>query len=154
MLYDDGADHPGMQAAEIIANSGARLEYVTPERQISPDIGGTNLTPYMRSLLPQDIRFTLCRRAIHAEKDGDRIRVVLGSDYGDFESERVVDQLIVEHGTIPLDDVYYQLKSMSSNHGEVDQEALIRGEKQAIMRKPDSRFQLFRIGDAVSSPML
>ena len=151
MLYDDGADHPGMQAAEIIAKSGARLEYVSPERQISPDIGGTNLTPYMRSLLPHDIRFTLCRRAIHAEKQGERIRVVLGSDYGDFESERVIDQLVVEHGTIPLDDVYYQLKPMSSNLGEVDQEALIQGTSQTIMRNADGRFQLFRIGDAVSS---
>ena len=53
LLYDDGADHPGMQAAEIIAESGAQLEYVSPERQIAPDIGGTNLTPYMRQLLPQ-----------------------------------------------------------------------------------------------------
>jgi 2,4-dienoyl-CoA reductase-like NADH-dependent reductase (Old Yellow Enzyme family) len=151
MLYDDGADHPGMQAAEIIAKSGARLEYVSPERQISPDIGGTNLTPYMRSLLPHDVRFTLCRRAIEAEKQGDRIKVTLGSDYGDFKSERVVDQLVVEHGTIPVDDIYYQLKPMSINLGEVDQQALIQGDKQTIIRNEDGQFQLFRIGDAVSS---
>ncbi|MEE8365850.1 MAG: FAD-dependent oxidoreductase, partial [Gammaproteobacteria bacterium] len=151
MLYDDGADHPGMQAAEIIAKSGANLEYVTPERQISPDMGGTNLTPYMRSLLPHDIRFTLCRRALRAKRQGDRIKVVLGSDYGDFESERVVDQLIVEHGTIPVDEVYYQLRPRSSNLGEVDHEALIQGTKQTITSNPDGKFQLFRIGDAVSS---
>jgi hypothetical protein len=151
MLFDDGADHPGMQAAEIIAKSGANLEYVTPERQISPDMGGTNLTPYMRSLLPHDIRFTLCRRALRAECHGGRIKVVLGSDYGDFESERVVDQLIVEHGTIPVDDLYYQLKPMSSNLGEVDHDALIQGNKQTITGNPNGKFQLFRIGDAVSS---
>ncbi|MCH8177731.1 MAG: N-methylproline demethylase, partial [Proteobacteria bacterium] len=151
MLYDDGADHPGMQAAEIIAKSGANLEYVTPERQISPDMGGTNLTPYMRSLLPHDIRFTLCRRALRAKRQGDRIKVVLGSDYGDFESERVVDQLIVEHGTIPVDELYYQLKPGSSNLGEVDHEALIQGTKQTITSNPDGKFQLFRIGDAVAS---
>ncbi len=151
MLFDDGADHPGMQAAEIIAKSGAKLEYVSPERQISPDIGGTNFTPYMRSILPHDIRFTLCHRAIRAEQQGDRIKVILGSDYGNIQSERVVDQLIVEHGTIPVDDVYYQLKPMSSNLGEVDHEALIQGAKQTVTSNPDGKFQLFRIGDAVSS---
>ncbi len=151
MLFDDGADHPGMQAAEIIAKSGAKLEYVSPERQISPDIGGTNFTPYMRSILPHDIRFTLCHRAIRAEQQGDRIKVILGSDYGDIRSERVVDQLVVEHGTIPVDDVYYQLKPMSSNLGEVDHEALIQGAKQTVTSNPDGKFQLFRIGDAVSS---
>ena len=151
LLYDDGADHPGMQAAEVIAESGARLEYVSPERQISPDIGGTNLTPYMRKLLPLDVRFTLCRRALRARREGERIRVTLGSDYGDFECERLVDQIVVEHGTQALDEVYYALKPLSRNLGEVDYEALIDGRPQALERNGDGKFRLFRIGDAVAS---
>ena len=151
LLYDDGADHPGMQAAEIIAASGARLEYLSPERQIAPDIGGTNLTPYMRSLLPLGVRFTLCRRALSAVRDGDRIRVTLGSDYGDFADERLVDQLVVEHGTLPMDEVYYALKPLSRNLGEVDYEALLAGRAQRLERNADGKFRLFRIGDAVAS---
>jgi hypothetical protein len=151
LLYDDGADHPGMQAAEIIAESGATLEYVSPERQIAPDIGGTNLTPYMRKLLPLNVRFTLCRRALEARRDGDRIRVTLGSDYGPFNSERLVDQVVVEHGTIPLDAVYFELKPLSSNLGEVDYDALIEGIPQQLEPNADGKFKLFRIGDAVSS---
>ena len=151
LLYDDGADHPGMQAAEIIAASGAQLEYLSPERQIAPDIGGTNLTPYMRSLLPLGVRFTLCRRALSAVRDGDRIRVTLGSDYGDFADERLVDQLVVEHGTLPMDEVYYALKPLSRNLGEVDYEALLAGRAQRLERNADGKFRLFRIGDAVAS---
>ncbi len=151
LLYDDGADHPGMQAAEIIAESGARLEIVTPERQIAPDIGGTNLTPYMRKLLPRDVRFTPCRRALGAARDGARIRVKLGSDYGDFESERLVDQVVVEHGTRPLDEVYFALKPLSTNLGAVDYDALIEGRSQQVEKNPAGRFKLFRIGDAVAS---
>ena len=151
LLYDDGADHPAMQAAEIIAESGARLEFVTPERQISPDIGGTNMVPYLRKLLPLDVHFTLCRRVLSARRDNDRIRVTLGSDYGDFSSERVVDQVVVEHGTTPLDDVYFELKPLSINLGEVDYDALIEGRAQRIERNPGGNFRLFRIGDAVSS---
>lgn len=151
LLYDDGADHPGMQAAEIIAESGARLEYVSPERQIAPDIGGTNLTPYMRKLLPLNVRFTLCHRALEARRDGEHIHVTLGSDYVDFTSERLVDQIVVEHGTIPLDEVYFELKPQSSNLGEVDYDALVDGKPQQIERNKDGKFKLFRIGDAVSS---
>ena len=151
LLYDDGADHPGMQAAEVIADSGASLEVVTPERQIAADIGGTNLTPYLRKLLPLDVRFTLCRRALRAQRDGEQIRVTLGSDYGDFPAERLVDQLVVEHGCKPLDEVYYALKPLSRNLGEVDYEALITGRAQAIDRNAAGEFRLFRIGDAVAS---
>jgi len=151
LLYDDGADHPGMQAAEIIAASGSRLEIVTPERQIAPDIGGTNLTPYMRRLLPLDVRFTLCRRVREARRENGRIRVLLGSDYGDFPDQRLVDQLVVEHGVVPLDEVYYALKPLSSNLGAVDYDALIRGDAQQVRRNTEGKFRLFRIGDAVAS---
>lgn len=151
MLYDDGADHTGMQAAEVIAKSGAQLEYVSPERSISPDIGGVNVSPYIEALLPFDVRFSLCRRALRASREGDKIRVVLGSDYGEVKTERIVDQLVVEHGTVALDDVYYTLKPLSTNHGEVDHDALINCKPQNIQRNPEGRFQLFRIGDAVSS---
>jgi len=151
LLYDDGADHPGMQAAEIIAESGAKLEYVSPERQIAPDIGGTNLTPYMRKLLPLDVRFTLCHRALEAKSEGGRIRVTLGSDYGDFTQHREVDQIVVEHGTIALDEVYFSLKPLSRNLGEVDYDALIEGIPQQVQRNAEGTFTLFRIGDAVSS---
>jgi 2,4-dienoyl-CoA reductase-like NADH-dependent reductase (Old Yellow Enzyme family) len=151
LLYDDGADHPGMQAAEVIAAGGASLEFVTPERQISPDIGGTNLVPYMRRLLPLDVRFTLCHRVLSARREGDRILATLGSDYCDLTRERLVDQLVVEHGTVPLAEVYFELKPLSSNLGEVDYDALIEGRVQAVERNPEGNFKLFRIGDAVSS---
>jgi 2,4-dienoyl-CoA reductase-like NADH-dependent reductase (Old Yellow Enzyme family) len=151
LLYDDGADHAALQAAEIIAASGASLEFVTPERQIGADIGGTNLVPYMRTLLPLEVRFTLCRRARSAVREGQRIRVTLGSDYGDFSSERLVDQLVVEHGSVPLAEVYFALKPLSTNLGAVDYDALIDGSPQRVERNPEGKFRLFRIGDAVSS---
>jgi 2,4-dienoyl-CoA reductase-like NADH-dependent reductase (Old Yellow Enzyme family) len=151
MLFDDGADHAGMQAAEVIADSAATLEYVSPEREISPDIGGINLTPYIKRLLANDVRLSLCRRVMEAHSEGDKIRVILGSDYGDFHAERLVDMLVVDHGRVALDEVYYQLKSLSSNQGAVDYEALIAGEKQALIRNQEGKFQLFRIGDAVSA---
>ena len=151
LLYDDGADHPALQAAEIIADSGASLEFVTPERQIGADVGGTNLVPYMRKLLPLDVRFTLCHRALSAKREGQGIRVTLGSDYGDFSSERLVDQIVVEHGTVPLDEVYFALKPLSTNLGAVDYDALIDGSPQRVERNPEGKFKLFRIGDAVSS---
>ncbi|WP_319637476.1 hypothetical protein [Pacificispira spongiicola] len=62
-----------------------------------------------------------------------------------------MDQIVVNHGTIPLDDLYFDLKPLSRNLGEVDYDALIAGEMQTVSRNADGRFQLFRIGDAVSA---
>jgi len=60
-------------------------------------------------------------------------------------------EIVVEHGTVPLDALYFDLKPHSRNGGEVDYEALIRGAPQTVVRNPDSRFVLYRIGDAVAS---
>jgi hypothetical protein len=59
--------------------------------------------------------------------------------------------VVVDFGTQPLAEVYFELKPQSSNLGAVDYGALMEGRPQSLVRNPDGRFQLFRIGDAVSS---
>ena len=75
----------------------------------------------------------------------------LGSAYRALIKQRSFDQIIVNHGTIPMDELYFELKPQSSNLGAVDQDALIAGEPQSLNTNPHGKFQLFRIGDAVSA---
>jgi NADPH-dependent 2,4-dienoyl-CoA reductase/sulfur reductase-like enzyme len=42
LLFDDNGAHPGASCAEFLARAGTRLEFVTPERTVLPEIGGTN----------------------------------------------------------------------------------------------------------------
>jgi len=45
LLFDDAGDHAALQAAEIIANSGAALEIMTPDRSFAPEVMAMNLVP-------------------------------------------------------------------------------------------------------------
>ena len=151
LVYDDAGDHAGLQAAEIIADSGAKVEIMTPDRNFAPEIMGMNLVPYMRAMQNKDVQFTVSYRLLGVEKQGGQLHATIGSDYTNLRRQRVFDQVVVNHGTLPLDEVYFDLKPHSINLGEVDYPALVRGRPQAIVNNPDGRFQLFRIGDAVSS---
>jgi N-methyl-L-proline demethylase len=151
LLFDDNGAHPGMQAAELIAEAGSRLEIVTPERFFAPEIGGLNHVPYARLFQERGVRITINSRLASVRRDGNRLVAVVGSDYAPATQEREVDQVVVEHGTMPFDGLYFDLKELSSNRGEVDHRALIAGRPQALRTNPDGRFQLFRIGDAVAS---
>jgi len=151
LLFDDNGAHPGMQAAELIAEAGSRLEIVTPERFFAPEIGGLNHVPYARLFQERGVRITINSRLASVRRDGNRLVAVVGSDYAPATHEREVDQVVVEHGTMPLDGLYFDLKELSFNRGEVDHRALIAGRPQAVRTNPDGRFQLFRIGDAVAS---
>ena len=57
----------------------------------------------------------------------------------------------MNYGTLPLDELYFDLKPLSSKGGAVDHDALIAGGGQTVMRNETGAFQLFRIGDAVSA---
>ena len=56
----------------------------------------------------------------------------------------------MNHGTRPLDDLYFELKPLSKNRGAVDQEALAESRAQPEGRH-EGRFTLWRIGDAVAA---
>ncbi|AHD02264.1 NADH:flavin oxidoreductase [Leisingera methylohalidivorans] len=151
LIYDETGDHPGLMAAEIAANAGAAVEVMTPDRTFAPGIMAMNLVPYMRALQDKDVTFTVTRRLLEVERNGNKLTAVIGTDYSGHVYRADYDQVVLNYGTLPLDDLYFDLKDLSSNRGEIDQDALIAGNSQRIASNPPGQFQLFRIGDAVSA---
>ncbi|MEJ2623990.1 MAG: NADH:flavin oxidoreductase [Pseudolabrys sp.] len=151
LVYDDAGDHAGLQAAEILARTGAKVEIMTPDRSFAPEVMAMNLTPYMRSLQKLDVTFTVTYRLDAVEKGGNELIAHVGSDYGGIAKQRAFDQVVINHGTIPLDELYFELKPGSTNLGEMSHEQLIAGVPQSVLRNPEGEFQLFRIGDAVAA---
>lgn len=151
LVFDDAGDHAGLQAAEMIAQNGAKVEVMTPDRSFAPEVMAMNLVPYMRSLQRGDVTFTVTFRLEAAERAGNQILARVGSDYGGVAKERTVDQIVVNHGTIPLDELYFELKPLSRNLGAVNHDELIAGRAQTRENNPGGLFQLFRIGDAVAA---
>jgi 2,4-dienoyl-CoA reductase-like NADH-dependent reductase (Old Yellow Enzyme family)/thioredoxin reductase len=151
LIYDEAGDHAGLQAAEIAMKAGATVEIMTPDRTFAPEVMAMNLTPYMRTLQSENVIFTVTQRlkAIHAA--GNRLEAIIGTDYSDRTIKKTYDQIVVNYGTLPMDDLYFDLKPLSSNEGALDQAAFIEGRAQKIIRNPSGKFQLFRIGDAVSA---
>ena len=151
LLYDDNGAHPGVSAAEIIVNAGSELEFVTPERFFAPEVGGLNHVPYAKALTRADARMSISSRLVSVRRDGDELVARIGNDYGEERFDRRVDQVVVEYGTAPLDELYFELKERSINRGAVDYGGLMQGRPQELRTNPDGAFQLFRIGDAVAS---
>ena len=151
LIYDESGDHPGVMAAEVAANAGAKVEVMTPDRTFAPDIMAMNLVPYMRALQDKDVTFTVTRRLLSVAQSGNQLTATIGTDYSSHTSEAQYDQVVVNYGTLPLDELYFDLKELSVNRGEVDQSALLEGHPQTIASNPEGGFQLFRIGDAVSA---
>jgi 2,4-dienoyl-CoA reductase-like NADH-dependent reductase (Old Yellow Enzyme family)/thioredoxin reductase len=151
LLFDDAGDHAALQAAELIAAAGAELEIMTPDRTFAPEVMAMNLVPYMRSLQKWRVTFTVTYRLSSVERADGELRATVGSDYGGVRKERRVDHVLVNHGTLPNDELYFHLKPNSLNLGALDHDRLIAGHAQNSAANPDGLYQLFRIGDAVAA---
>ena len=151
LIYDDAGDYAGLQAAEKIAETGARVEVMTRDRSFASEVMAMSLTPFMRALQKRDVTFTVTWKLDGVRRDGNGLVALIGSDYGGVSQERQVDQVVVNHGTRPFDDVYFDLRPGSVNLGEVDYEALVEGRPQSLRRNDAGTYQLFRIGDAVAA---
>jgi N-methyl-L-proline demethylase len=151
LIFDGAGDHAALMAAEVVAAAGAKVEIMTPDRTFAPEVMGMNLVPYVRALQKRDVTFTVTFRLEAVHRDGNRLRATIGSDYGGVSRERLFDQVVVNQGTLPLDELYFELKPHSRNEGAVDYDALIAGRPQEIASNPSDGFQLFRIGDAVEA---
>ncbi len=151
LIYDDNAQHAGISCAEYIAEAGCSLEYVSPEMMVAPDIGGTNHPAYLRSLYGNAATITLNHRLVSVTREDDGLAATLYNEYTGLRMSRRVDQVVVDHGSLPADELYFSLKPDSTNLGEVDLEALIGSQNQMVVNNPRGKYQLFRIGDAVAS---
>ena len=151
VLYDDGGYFSGLQAAELISEKSKNFEVITPERFFAPDIGGMNFVPYGRNLYEKNVKISINKRVNKVYKKGNRLGLKIISDYSDKVYEQETSQVVVEHGTLPLDDLYFSLKLNSKNVGEVDYKSFKKGINRLINKNIEGKYYLFRVGDAISS---
>lgn len=149
LVWDEAGDHAGLQAAQRLAEAGAEVEVMTRDRTFAPEVMGLNLVPYLRAMQPLGVRLTVAQRLLGVRREGNRLAAVVGTDYSDHREERLVDQVVVNAGTRPLDELYLALKPLSRNRGAVDQDALAETRPQP--EPPGEGFTLWRIGDAVAA---
>jgi hypothetical protein len=141
-----------MQSAEVAIEQGSKVSFMTPDRLISSEIMGMNLTPYLKNLQNENISFLIGKRLLDVSIKGNKLNALIGSDYDElFKNNSTYDQVFVNYGTKPLDELYFELLPLSKNMGEVNYEKFIKGYEQDIIKNKDSKFNIFRIGDAVSS---
>jgi pyruvate/2-oxoglutarate dehydrogenase complex dihydrolipoamide dehydrogenase (E3) component len=150
LIYDDHGGEQAVTAAEWLASSGCAVEIVTPDRMVAQDVTGTVYPDYFRALYGNGVRFTPDHVLSSLSRRNGQMTVTLANAFTDAPVERVVDEVVVEVGTEPVDDVYFSLRDGSSNGGAIDPQALLDGQPQTAVRNADGAYQLFRIGDATA----
>jgi NADPH-dependent 2,4-dienoyl-CoA reductase/sulfur reductase-like enzyme len=152
LVYDDNGQAQAPSCADALASrEGVKVQYVTTDRAAASDMGNFNFSVYLEHFYRKGVTITPDSRLKSIERHGNKLKAVFSNEYGGPDIERVADHIVIEHGTVPMDEVFHALRANSRNDGVTDQDALLRGETQALHFNSGGHFQLFRVGDAVAS---
>ena len=150
LVIDNNGSHSAMTIAEYLSERADTLEFVTSDRILAPEIGSTSYPGYLRVLHKAEATMTMNLRIDRLETRGNKIAAIFTDEFAGVERVKEADQVVVDYGTAPLDDLYFALKEGSVNRGEVDIAALLKTRPQTL-KVQDGSYRLFRIGDAVAS---
>jgi 2,4-dienoyl-CoA reductase-like NADH-dependent reductase (Old Yellow Enzyme family) len=151
LIYDELGDHAGASCAEVLADKGADVELAFRGHQAAQRSGYCNYPVYLKHFYEKGIVLTPDRRLEKVEQIGQQLRSTFQNELTGQVEQRLTDQVVVERGTIPLDDLYRELKAGSCNNGSVDMDRLLAGQPQTSKGERGDGYELFRVGDAVSS---
>lgn len=152
LVFDDHGTEDALSCVERLVASGSSVEIVAPDRHVGHEVTGTAYPAYLGSFYAAGVRMTPDHRvrSVRRRTDG-RLDIELVTEYASTIQTRVVDQVVVEHGSLPNDELYLDLVPSSSNGGVLDLDAYLGIRPQPRAVDADGEFQLFRIGDAVAS---
>ncbi len=150
LVYDDHGGDQAMSTVEKLSGEGLEVELVTPDRVAGHDVPGTLYPAYLTAFYENGVTFTPDLRLLSVDRTGSALTGTFFNEYTNSQIRKEADHIVVEHGTLPSDEIYWDLRDGSTNRGEVDIDALIAGLPQEIVTNPDGGYQLFRVGDAVS----
>lgn len=150
LIYDTICEFSGMSAADYLSAKGSTVELVTDDIKPGVGIGGTTFPTYYRSLYEKEVIMTSDLLLEKVYREGDKLVAVLENEYTGQQEERVVDQIVVENGTRPNEELYYALKAESRNKGQIDNETLFAIQPQPVLSEAGEGMILWRLGDCVS----
>ncbi len=151
LIFDDTGSQSGVSAAEHLAAQCAKVELVTPDRCIAEGVGVTNHAIHLRNLYAAGVRLMPDLRLLKIERNGNRFDAHLMNEYSNQAEIRTVDHVIIEAGTLPMNELFDDLANLSENGGVTDISAFVSAFAQPVVadvRGQPNRFALFRIGDA------
>ncbi|MDB3912807.1 FAD-dependent oxidoreductase [Paracoccaceae bacterium] len=149
LVYDDHSEHQAASVAEFLLENGSKVvTFAHPERAAFSGLGPTNAAIHYRNLYEAGIEFMPNTRLKTIVRDGNTLSVTFANEYSSVPTTQSFDQVVVEHGTLPMDDIYFNLLDNSANAGVIDIDALTHNKPQPLSGS-NGAYVLWRVGDAV-----
>jgi N-methyl-L-proline demethylase len=150
VVFDDDGGEVALTVAESLAERGATVELLTPDPNVGVDVSPILMPDYLTALYRLGVVVRPDSTVNGVSREGAGVVVTTQNVYTDTVGETRADMVVVDRGTLPYDDLYHELRAESTNRGQLDLAAFADGREMDVDTNPTGKYQLYRIGDAVS----
>jgi hypothetical protein len=151
VVYDGTGRHEAVSCALHLAERGRHVKFVTIDNMMALEMAYHERVIYRKRFAQNRIEVVTDNQLIKVGGAGNRLVATFRHELTGEESELTASQVVIEHGTVPVDGLYQALRGRSVNEGVTDVGALLAGRAQQASPPSSGQFELHRIGDAVAS---
>lgn len=151
LIYDGTGRHQAVSCALHLAEQGRAVHLVVLDDMVGAEMEYNARVVYRKRLVANGARMTIDHALIRVERAGNRLVATFRHELTGQEMTLSASKVVIEHGTVPVDDVFDALRDRSCNDGITDIDALLALSPQQAPAPTGGQFELHRIGDAVTS---
>ncbi len=151
IVYDGTGRHTAATAAERLAMAGRPITLFHLDESVAPELVYAERVIWKKRLYELGVPSRFDRRLASVERSGNRLSATFVNELTGEPEVHTAEQVIVEHGTRVVDEVYADLRHGARNDGVTDIDALLAGDPQPVRDGATGGYDLHRIGDCVSS---
>ncbi len=149
LICDHTGRHEAVATADLLSSKGHQVTLATIDAHSATEMGYPDRIVFHKRLAAQDVNTLAYMKLSAVRKDGNRLVATLTHELTGLAQEITTDQVVLEAGTDPLAEVFYELREASANKGITDVDALATWSRQPQIES--QKYSLHRLGDAVTS---
>ena len=146
---DHTGRHEAVATADMLASQGSTVLLTTIDASVATEMGYADRAVFHKRLAELNVETMDYWRLTALRREDNLVAATLTNELSGATQEIIREQVILEAGTDPLDELFVALRDGAANKGLSDVEAMANWAAQPAGENPG--FMLHRIGDAVVS---
>ena len=130
IVYDGTGRHVAPTVAEKMISADSKVEMICIDDHFGMELAYAEQTIWRKRCYEIDLPITFNHRLLSVKRESNQLQVTFKNELTGELAIRTTDQIVVEHGTTPADDLFLELQSLAINQGVTDINAWLNANPQ------------------------
>jgi 2,4-dienoyl-CoA reductase-like NADH-dependent reductase (Old Yellow Enzyme family) len=148
LIWDGTGRHPAPMVAQAAHAAGAEITFASIDGGLAQDLTYAETTRWKMEFARTPMQAMHDYRLVSVNRINNRLEATLLNLLTTDLKTITADQVIVDMGTVPDNDLFDSVRAHSANDGMTDPDRLVANQRQPLT---GSGFELHRVGDAQAS---